>query len=164
VEGLMGAAAIRNGNFSGEIADASTVPPSHRRETVNGSTDTFSIPASRNFFAAQSTARSHAADPVGRPPTRSHNSRVSSSIAVLVPTRAASFSGAVCAAKPAQTSKHKHLWLVIPVYRPFLHDEEHLLRLADILGRVSRHDYDVRQLPGFQRAQPVGHPQQIRIP
>src|ERR1022692_4540138 len=99
VDGLMGAAAMRMLNAAGETALASAETGSHILWAANGSTLTFCIPMSRNFLAAHSIARSHAAEPVGRPPMPSHSSRKSVISGVSACARAARRCGASCASK-----------------------------------------------------------------
>src|SRR5579863_756497 len=161
VDGLMGAAAMRMLNAAGEIALASAETGSHMLWAVNGSTLTFWIPMSRNFLAAHSIARSHAADPVGRPPIPSHSSRKSDISGVSPCARAAKRCGASSASSAGPKSRQPQAQArgpnrlaisIIPVDHSFFHHEHDLLDLPDILDRVARNHHHVRELSRFQRS------------
>ena len=57
---------------------------------------------------------------------------------------------------------HSFLFLVL-VDHAFLHHEEHVFRLPDILQRISRYRYNIRKLPGFQRPDFISESQQVCI-
>src|SRR5258706_3712197 len=165
VDGLMGAAAIRILKVAGEIADASAVTGSHILLAVNGSTLTFWIPMSRNFFAAHTMARSQATEPVGRPPMPSHNSRRSVNSGVSPFARAASLFGGAFASKlkalEIKTQRrheclcHKLAVRIITGDRSFFHHEENLFSLANILQKIAGNHHDVSQLAQFQRTHAI---------
>ena len=115
-----GIAAIRNRSDPGvaqagrgETTLAVAAPASQVRGAAYGSAWTFSRPASRNFATAQSTARSRAAEPVGRPPIVSVSCLRSSTIGVGASARRMSTEPALStsakeratARRPARTSR-----------------------------------------------------------
>src|SRR5580700_7393814 len=175
VEGLMGAAAMRMLNEAGETAVASAETGSHMLSAVKGSTLTFSMPTARNFLAAHSMARPHAAEPVGRPPMPSESSRKSVISGVSPCARAARRCGGSCANKTcaAAITINEAQWggrprprrtpwsgseadglptPVVTINHPILHHEHYLLHLPDILNRIPGNNHNVGQFSSFQRA------------
>src|SRR6266511_3389393 len=75
VDAVNGAAAIRKGNFAGEMQLAVAARDRQYAGNVYVSTRTASAPASRKFCAAHSTARALSGEPLTRPPMWSHSWR-----------------------------------------------------------------------------------------